>query len=70
MEEKIEIISGEFLPEVPIVKWEYAQIQKFMHEYEINNLGSEGWELVSFQMSVSQWRDGAYVYLFKRPIKE
>lgn len=45
------------------VKWEY-KVETDINEHRMNQLGSQGWELVGFQELTRQSRTN---YIFKRP---
>lgn len=51
------------------MKWEYKQLEEYgPDEYTLDRLGDEGWELVTV---IRKHVDGgAFVFYFKRPIKE
>lgn len=53
------------------MKWEYTTYESSYPEpgYKLNELGKEGWELVSVTPSHSE-RLVSYFFYFKRPIKK
>jgi hypothetical protein len=59
----------------PAVRWEY-NVQKLgpsaslSHRDFLNQLGLDGWELVTFQPSGERAYPGEGTYFFKRPLSE
>lgn len=53
------------------MKWEYKTYESSYPEpeFKLNELGREGWELVSVIISQSERLD-SYFFYFKRPIKK
>lgn len=56
-------------------KWEYKHVNAKMSETELNQLGRQGWELVSHTgIATSDFLGGAgqfkQYYVFKRPIED
>jgi len=56
--------------ESPITKWEYCLYEtiSYISEYELNNFGSKGWQLVHIRNTNIDLLDGLE-YLFKRQLK-
>ena len=46
--------------------WEYKHFNSKLSETELNNLGKEGWELVS-HTAIYAWGELKQYYVFKRP---
>lgn len=52
------------------MKWEYREHRNYLDQEYLNMLGEEGWEMITCNVSDSQWRDAYYFYVFKRPLKQ
>lgn len=46
--------------------WEYKEFRIHLNEDSLNMLGNDDWELITCNVSDSQWRNAYYFYLFKR----
>lgn len=46
------------------MKWEFKQVESYYLNYDIEQLGEAGWELVSVLRKDAD--SGPYVYFFKR----
>jgi len=51
------------------MKWEYKEQKGYLAEYELNQLGEDGWELITYQSWGSFFDSGCF-YIFKRQMKE
>ena len=51
-------------------KWGYRTFNRSLSEYELNEYGKEGWELISHTAICSVLREVIQYYVFKREIKE